>query len=62
MQKVEQSLNSAMTKLNSLKTSVANIPGVAVATITPVDSEINAAKSELDKVKEVIEYMKLYKR
>jgi hypothetical protein len=58
----EKTVNSFMTKLDALKTTVANTPGLAAATVTTTAKDIDATKSELDKVKSVIQAMKRYPR
>jgi hypothetical protein len=58
----EKTVNSFMTKLDSLKTTVANTPGLAAATVTTTAKDIDMTKSELDKVRSVIRAMKRYPR
>jgi hypothetical protein len=62
LDKAEKQMNKTKTTLNAFKTTVANTPGIAAATITTVDSDIEAAKLELDKVKLIIQTMKRYPR
>jgi hypothetical protein len=58
----EKTVNDAMKKLDALKKDVANTPGLAAAIVNTTAKDIDATKSELDKVKSVIQAMKRYPR
>jgi hypothetical protein len=62
LENAEKEVNNLKTKLKTLRTTVANIQGLAPATVTSVASNIDATESELDKVKSVLQAMKRYPR